>query len=55
MALNSFRKQIAPTNVNLLLCTLFAIKKQSMIMGKISIFITKQSAKQQIKHWSNVF
>ena len=29
-------------------------KTMAMIMGKISIFITKWSTKQRIKHWSNV-
>ena len=26
-----------------------------MIVGKISVFITKRSAKQRIKHWSKRF
>ena len=31
-----------------------SLKKGAMIMGKMFFFIKKQSAKHQIKHWSNV-
>lgn len=49
VALNSIRKRCS--NVS---SPAFHLQQKPVIMGKISLFITKQSAKHRIKHWSKV-
>ena len=51
VALKSFSK---PMLQCFICCFALRLQKNPMIMGKISIFITKWNTTQRIKHWSNV-